>query len=318
MKNNTNGDGNNENKTKCFCCGGLDFKRKGCGKFFSDKHGLDGVRTEDATVELVVELLCEGSGIRSIARVAKVSQNTVLRILESAGAKAEQLMATKLQGYRPELVEIDEVYGFVGCLQQNTKLHDGNRGEQYAFLATDAVKKLVLQVHVGKRDGENTGAFLQCLKLRCGDGFQITSDGFDQYKNNYSNGVLATFGDAIDYGTEIKTYGRPPCVDGWIPTKDRPVVCKSVRRRSHIGSPDMAHCTVNHAEMMNLSVRLFNRRFTRKTLGYSKKIANHRYAIILQAAHFNFCRVHSSIDSTPAVAAGLTDHTWTVKELLTA
>ena len=66
--------------------------------------------------------------------------------------------------------------------------------------------------------------------------------------------------------------------------------------------------------------RLFNRRFTRLTLGYSKKLDNHRHAVALFIAHFNFCREHSAFNPeklTPAIAAGLTDHTWSVKELLT-
>jgi hypothetical protein len=67
---------------------------------------------------------------------------------------------------------------------------------------------------------------------------------------------------------------------------------------------------------MNLSARLFNRRFTRLTLGYSKKLANLRHAVALFIAHFNFCRVHSAHKQTPARFAGLTDHTWTVAELL--
>jgi hypothetical protein len=69
---------------------------------------------------------------------------------------------------------------------------------------------------------------------------------------------------------------------------------------------------------MNLSVRTFNRRFTRLSIGYSKKLENHKLAVALFVAHFNFCRVHSAHKQTPAMAAKLTDHVWTVEELLTA
>jgi len=85
-----------------------------------------------------------------------------------------------------------------------------------------------------------------------------------------------------------------------------------------IGRPSRRYITVNHAERNNLSVRLFNRRFTRKTLGFSKKLQNHKHSVALQAAHFNFCRKHSAHGQTPAMAAGLTDHVWAVEELLTA
>jgi hypothetical protein len=75
-------------------------------------------------------------------------------------------------------------------------------------------------------------------------------------------------------------------------------------------------CT-SHVERTNLSVRLFNRRFTRLTLGYSKKVENHKHAAALFVAHFNFCRKHSAHGQTPAQAAGITDHPWTIEEILT-
>ncbi len=90
------------------------------------------------------------------------------------------------------------------------------------------------------------------------------------------------------------------------------------KRIPFIGKPDRKRITTNHAERTNLSVRLFNRRFTRKTLGYSKTLQNHKHSIARQIAHFNFCRVHSSIKATPAQATGLADHAWTVEELLGA
>jgi hypothetical protein len=49
---------------------------------------------------------------------------------------------------------------------------------------------------------------------------------------------------------------------------------------------------------------------------YSKKLADHKHAVALMVAHFNFCRKHSAHGMTPAMAAGLTDHVWTVQELL--
>jgi len=63
-------------------------------------------------------------------------------------------------------------------------------------------------------------------------------------------------------------------------------------------------------------VRLFNRRFTRCTLGFSKKPENLRHAVALFVWHFNYCRVHSAHKQTPAMAAGLVEKTWTIEELL--
>ena len=82
--------------------------------------------------------------------------------------------------------------------------------------------------------------------------------------------------------------------------------------------PNMRLATTNHAERTNLTMRLFNRRFTRKTINYSKKIENHKFAMTLQVAHFNFCRVHGAIKKTPAMAVGLAERPMTATELLLA
>lgn len=74
-------------------------------------------------------------------------------------------------------------------------------------------------------------------------------------------------------------------------------------------------CT-SHVERNNLTIRLFIRRFTRLTLGFSKKVENLAAAVALHIAHFNFCRVHRTLKSTPAMAAGIADHVWTIAELL--
>ena len=65
-------------------------------------------------------------------------------------------------------------------------------------------------------------------------------------------------------------------------------------------------------------MRTFLRRMTRLCLGFSMKLENLRYAVALYFALSNFCRIHATIKTTPAIASGLTDHVWTLKELLTA
>lgn len=60
------------------------------------------------------------------------------------------------------------------------------------------------------------------------------------------------------------------------------------------------------------------RRHTRLTNGFSKKLANHRAAISLYVAHYNLCRVHETLRMTPAMALGVTDRIWTIGELVDA
>lgn len=187
-------------------------------------------------------------------------------------------------------------------------------GDQYAFLAIDADTKLIIHWHIGKRDKENAAEFLQGLKRKVTGRFQLSSDRFTPY-TGYLGEVFQTFKKDVDYATESK--GFSASFRGG-PRRFNPVVCQWVKRTVVSGEPDLSICTTNHAERNNLSVRLFNRRFTRKTMGFSRKLANHRHSVALLVAHFNFCRVHSAHKQTPAVAHGLTDHTWTAKELVSA
>jgi hypothetical protein len=105
------------------------------------------------------------------------------------------------------------------------------------------------------------------------------------------------------------------------------MICTSCKRFVYTGCRDVREVTVNHAERQNLSVRLFNRRFTRLTLGYSRKLANLEHSVALMVAFHNFCRPHSALHQkatettpakqrTPAMAIGVTDHVWSVQELL--
>jgi IS1 family transposase len=276
---------------------------------------LDGTRVDFDKAAQVVHLLCEGVGVRAAGRLANLDEHTVLNILKSAGQHCPDLLDRKVQNVKAEYVEVDELWSFIRCKNANAREFTDD-GDQYTFLATDSITKLIITHVVGKRTHENTYWFIRDLEQRVANRFQLTSDGFDGYtgKGGQPGAVKKVFGDEIDYSTEIKEYGHN--AEGQRRYSAPPLI--GIRRRRRIGKPDRRMITTSHAERCNLSVRLFNRRFTRLTLGYSKTLDNHRHAVALFIAHFNFCREHSSLEGlTPACAAGLTDHTWTVKELLT-
>jgi IS1 family transposase len=272
------------------------------------------VRVETAKAVQAVNLLCEGVGIRASSRLTGLDQGTILNVLKSAGEHCARLLDAKIQNVHVQHVEIDEVFAFVKCLQANTQPGDTEHGDQYGYFAMESASKLILHWHVGKRDTFTSRDFLEGLRPKIAGRFQLTSDGFQGYCSRHG-GVGFVFGSGVDYATEIKQYRlRYP---GSL-RRFNPVICTSVRRKARIGNPDLNQTTTNHAERANLSVRLFNRRFTRKTLGYSKTLENHKWAMVLVVAHFNFCRVHSAHGLTPAQAQGLTDHKWTIEELLSA
>jgi hypothetical protein len=84
------------------------------------------------------------------------------------------------------------------------------------------------------------------------------------------------------------------------------------------GNPDPEHMSTSHVERQNLTMRMAIRRFTRLTNAFSKKLDNLKAACALHFAYYNFCRIHQTLRVTPAMEAGITDHVWTIAELLGA
>jgi hypothetical protein len=138
----------------------------------------------------------------------------------------------------------------------------------------------------------------------------------DEVRLRYLGAVYDTFGANVDFAQQAKTYNDRDF--GAFRDERRYSVgrgCSTVKTQVHIGNPDRSLISTSHVERMNLSVRLFQRRFTRLTSGFSKKLENLKYSVALFIAHFNFCRVHSAHKQTPAMAAELTNHVWTIEEL---
>lgn len=322
----------------CICCDG-DTKRFGsfrnrngvvrrfqclkCGKTFSEQRPLAGVRTEtDKTVQ-VVKMLCEGLGVRSTARLSGVEKKTVLNILKTAGEHCTAFLDTRLHNLPGEPLEVDECWTFV-----SNKRNQGNTditGDFYAFLASGQKTKLVVSFIVGKRNEATGGEFIRDIAGRVPDQFQITSDGW----RGFIRGVLDNTFERANYAVQIKKYdGYNRAIPGGKRIRYSPGRCVAVNTRRICGSPDREATSTSHAERLNLSLRHFNKRFTRLSPCFSKKMENLVFSVALTVAFFNFCRPHktlkisgedgdASIERTPAMAAGLTDHIWTVEELLT-
>lgn len=257
----------------------------------------------------MVELLCESMGIRAVSRITGLHRDTVLSILETVGQKAAVFLDANVRNVKAEQIQADEIHTICGCKAVTAELDDLERGDFFTYLAVDRRSKLIISSLAGKRTRENTLAFLDDLRNRVDGRFQLTTDAAQIYGGS-AGSVSRVFGGSIDYATETKRFAAPL---HFVP---RRVI--GIRRIRCIGEPDMKMATTCHCERTNLSVRLFNRRFTRCTLGFSKKPDNLRHAVALFVWHFNFARVHSAHRKTPAQAAGITDHAWTIEELLTA
>jgi IS1 family transposase len=282
----------------------------------SESQPLDTLRVDFKQACQVVHLLCEGVGIRAIERLTGLNRRTVLGILETAGRKCAGLLDAKIRDVQCSTVQCDELYSFVFCREIQNKLHEIDKGEQYTFLGVDRDSKLILSHHIGKREQGSTDIFIADLRKRIKGEPQITVDGFPCYRLAIGN----TFGNNVHFAQQVKQFA-----DGTPMTRMRRRLLRSMLREKRCvgvktyirtGNPDRALITTSHVERTNLSVRLFNRRYTRLTMGFSKKFENHKYAVALFIFHFNFCRIHSAHKQTPAMAAKIENHQWTIGEML--
>lgn len=82
------------------------------------------------------------------------------------------------------------------------------------------------------------------------------------------------------------------------------------------GDPDPKYVSTSYVERQNLTMRMSMRRFTRLTNGFSKKVENHAHSVALHYAYRNFVKIHQTLRVTPAMAAGVTDRLWEVKDLV--
>jgi len=219
-------------------------------------------------------------------------------------------------------VECDEIWNFCYAKQKTVPdEHAGTfgYGDVWTWIAIDADTKLVPSWLVGERTVDDAWAFLTDLQERLADRVQLTSDGLKMYVQ----AVDLAFGEEVDFAQLHKIYGTDP---GKEPSRRySPAVCTGSDVKVVRGDPDPSRISTSYVERQNLTMRMGMRRFTRLTNGFSKKVENLAHAVSLHYMHYNFARVHSSLTvthddgsttkQTPAMAAGVSDHVWSLQEI---
>ena len=289
------------------------FKCCNCGRTFSESQPLEDLRIPDQKAIQIIHLLTEGVGVRASARLAGCDPHTILAVLEVFGEKCAAFLDHRLRGLTVGSLQIDEIWSKVGVRQSRTTPDDPERGDFYTFLGLDARTKLIVSHHTGKRDYENTDTFVADTASRIAGRVQITTDGWNAYPDTIRHYLLQR----LDYAVMQKNYDTPPAeIEASRRYSPAPFVGVTIKVKA--GAPRRDRICTSHVERANLSVRTFTRRFTRLCLGWSRKLANHRHAVALFVAAHNFVKLHSTLGTTPAVAAGLADHVWTVTEFFWA
>jgi IS1 family transposase len=206
---------------------------------------------------------------------------------------------------RCQRLQLDEIWSFVGEKARNITGDDPDKGlgDTWTWTAIDADTKLIPSFFVGDRS-----ALVADLRKRLANRVQITIDGHKAYLG----AVEREFGDDVDYAVLVKHYGPAPDAGK---RRYSPAECVGTTVGTVTGYPDYKHVSTSYAERANLTLRMGCRRFTRLTNAFSKKVENHAWAVSLHLMHYNFARIHKTLRITPAMAAGVTDHVWSLEEI---
>lgn len=258
----------------------------------------------------VIQCLVNGASVRATERITDVHRDTIMRLTVKAGKNCESLMDSNLRNLNCKSIQLDEIWGFVGKKQRRLTENDdqSEKGDFWTFVALDADTRLVPSYKIGKRNLETTVSFLTDLSARLANRVQLSSDAMPAYVD----AIDRVFGANVDYAQIVKSYEAESIGEG----RYSPPRVVSVSRRPRIGNPDIRHISTSYVERSNLLMRMSMRRLTRLTDAFSRKRENFEAAVALYFAHYNFCRIHKSLRTTPAMAAGITDRLWSLSELL--
>src|SRR5437016_2548711 len=265
---------------------------------------------------LVLAALCEGTPIEAVARMFKIGTNTITRVIRETGEAFADYMDANFRDLPCSRIELDEQWQYVGCHSGRMMKREKARGDFWLWACIDADTKLVLSHKVGKRDYWTGYDFVKDVRNRVKGAVQIATDNLRAYPFL----IRTHFGyEGYSFGTETKIFGEPMLQDGTLARLGRNEgvrKLKTAERKAVVGSPDLESLTTSHVERAFLTVRQELKRFQRKGLGYSKDLEMHKSAVALHFGIYNFVRIHKTLETTPAVAAGVEYERWSLEQVV--
>lgn len=239
-----------------------------------------------------ISLLADGMSLRATSRTTGFHRTTLMNLAQRVGTACQRLHDARVRDLQVGCLELDEMWGYIGCRQENVRPDSpADHGDYYLWLGVDANTKVIVSFHVGKRGQEDADVFVRDVRARVLNRPQIVTDAH----RPYASAVEAAFGTDVDYIQLNKYRGEYQKLQG---------------------NPDLSRATTNHCERLNLTVRAFLRRYTRRTLAFSRKLDAHRAATALFVARYNWTHLHRSLRVTPAMEAGLTPSVWSMEDVV--
>jgi transposase-like protein/IS1 family transposase len=293
-------------------CGNQRYKCATCGATFVEESGpLGTMRVSMKQATMALSMLLEGMSVRSVQRLTGLCRQTLADLIVLVGENCQRLLDATVKNVEVKDVQLDEIWSFVG-MKEKTRVARGYSpefGDSWTFIGIERETKLILAHQVGQRDGDTCWAFLMKLRNAIGGGrFQLTTDGLNAYRMN----VPLAFQSQVDFAVLIKNYASSQET-----TRYSPARIINIEKLPMFGDCDDDRISTSHIERFNLTVRMTLRKFTRLTNAHSKSLRHHTAMQALFVAWYNLCRRHETLKgNTPAMASGLSDHVWTVRELL--
>jgi IS1 family transposase len=267
-------------------------------------------RLDTAARTQVIACLCEGNSIRSTVRMTGVAKNTVAKLLVEIGAACAKYQDAALRNLKCKRIQCDEIWSYMGAKDKNIpeEKRGFGKGSVWTWTAICADSKLIPCWVIGDRSAGSATEFVQDLAGRLANRVQLTTDGHKVYVD----AVEDAFGADIDYAMLIKMFGN----DRPGEARYSPAECTGCKQVAITGNPESKHISTSYVERQNLTMRMSMRRFTRLTNAFSKKIENHAAAVALYFMYYNFVRIHQTLRTTPAMAAGVTSKLWEISDIV--
>lgn len=258
----------------------------------------------------VASCLVDGTSIRATERITTAHRDTIMRFGLALGEGCARLHDALVRDVHVRLIQCDEAWTF--CHKKQARVQPGEPtewGSQYVFVALDVPSRMILAYRIGKRDNVTTRAFANDLRARTVGRPQISTDAFGPYKD----AIWQAFGYGVDYGQIQKDFRKSGAKDDhrYEPPRD-PMIAKV----TIAGHPAEKDISTSYIERQNMQLRQCIKRMSRLTNAYSKKKRNLDAAIALHVFWYNYGTVHGTLRKTPAMAAGLTQHVWTLEEMI--
>jgi IS1 family transposase len=260
----------------------------------------------------VVACLVEGNSLRATVRMTGVHRMTIQKLLIELSAACSAYQDKAFCNLKCKHVQCDEICSLVYAKDKNlpeTLKSQHGVGSVWTWGALDPDTKLVPCWFVSSRDASAAYHFMHDLAGRLANRVQLTTDGHKPYLT----AVEDAFGSDIDFAQLVKIYSNEQQQGEH---RYSPAQCMEARKTVIPGTPDHRHVSTSHTERQNLTMRMSMHRFTRLTNAFSKKLENHEAAIALHYMYYNFARVHQTLRVTPAMEAGISNHVWSLDEIV--